>query len=111
MVALSQDGRDRSLHWGINSIVKVDDRVANSTYVARDEDGQTRLVRRVATLAGRQETQLGHGRGVPAPWLVTLKDELEAKRFVRAWNQRAFPMSNEIASGEPLSVVKAELVW
>src|SRR5579862_963421 len=31
-IAISQDGKDRSLHWGINNIAKVDDRIANFRY-------------------------------------------------------------------------------
>jgi hypothetical protein len=111
-MAISQDGKDRSLHWGINNIVKVGDRIANFRYGTWDEDtalGQAHLVRRVAASASRQVAQLG--KGITAPWLVTLRDGVEAKRFVRAWNQRAFPMSNNPASDDPPPVVKAELVW
>ncbi|CAF9924572.1 MAG: hypothetical protein GOMPHAMPRED_003681 [Gomphillus americanus] len=47
-------------------------------------------------------------------WTVTLRDEAEARRFVRAWHSRAFPAWEQFGKediDEPWPLVKAELLW
>ncbi|KAH0541481.1 hypothetical protein FGG08_004020 [Glutinoglossum americanum] len=110
--AISLDGRERSLPWALVSLARAGEEIFDSTRNAHekhDKFGQASKVRRVAD---HRESRLADVRRTPSPWLVRLYDELEAKRFVRAWNQRAFPISfDSSASDEPPSIVKAELVW
>ena len=47
-------------------------------------------------------------------WMVTLRDEAEARRFVRAWHNRAFPAWEQFKkddTDEPWPLVKTELIW
>ena len=45
-------------------------------------------------------------------WIVTFGEETEARRFVRAWHRRPFPIPNARNSyGGPLPLLNVELLW
>ena len=44
-------------------------------------------------------------------WIVRLGDENEARRFVRAWHRRPFPLLDDEVRGEKPPVVNAEFLW
>ncbi|KAH0566284.1 hypothetical protein GP486_000309 [Trichoglossum hirsutum] len=125
-MAISQDGRDRALQWALanegGAVVRVDNRIIDHTHAVLDVYAgvkQAGTVRRVSGSASHQRARLNDSKGTlesksrsSNSWLVRLKDGEEAKRFVRAWNRRPFPLSDGgSASDEPPSMVKAEVVW
>ena len=47
-------------------------------------------------------------------WLVFLRDETEARRFIRIWHKRPFPLWNfhtSLENGEALPLVHTEFIW
>ena len=47
-------------------------------------------------------------------WIIRFDNETEARRFVRAWNRRVWPMSGRdggVAHGDEAPIVGAEILW
>lgn len=91
---MGADGRERGLAWGM-SIEKVN----NST--TRPDDGDCHGLED----DGSQEFRTQDSN--PSRWILSFTDESQARSFIRAWHQRAYPA----ARGEGPSLVHAELMW
>ena len=101
--AISMDGKRRNLHWGLktggdNAIVRVnDDHQSGSNHDAVE----------AATKHQPRRNMWG-----PARYILSFKDTHEARRFVREWHRRPFPVQKEQKVGnEPPPIMNAELFW
>lgn len=105
--AIGRDGKERNLQWsllpGKDDIVKLDGGKA----VAEDGEVGTEL----EVLQDVEEKQ--RKRWQPPRFILSFKDSHEARRFVRAWHRRHFPLAvgpqNPGDDGPP--IVIAELLW
>jgi hypothetical protein len=97
--ALGRDGKERNLQWnllqGDDDIVKLDTKKEAELEEDEDKDGQRRK------------------RRAPPRYIISFKDNQEARRFVREWHQRPFPLSQERQNPEDEAppIVNAELLW
>ncbi|KAG0650558.1 hypothetical protein D0Z07_3262, partial [Hyphodiscus hymeniophilus] len=97
--AISNDGRRRNLHWslkngGENAIFKINSDIQNTD--SHDPATENRQSRRSV-------------RG-PARYILSFKDTHEARRFVREWHRRPFPVEKEHKVGaESPSMMHAEM--
>lgn len=96
---LSMDGRARNMPWG------------ESAYRNIVEDYHNQIPR----VPDREVDQRNRsGNNASKKWLVTLKDEAEARRFIRSWHMRPFPAWLQYKSDdhdEPWPLVRTELMW
>ena len=92
---IAADGRDQGLAWNM-SVEKVDTSLAASH--EREDPG-------VNGYEGSAE--LRPYRYPPTRWILTFADENEARRFIRTWHRRPFPLSR----GGDSSLVYTELLW
>ena len=96
--ALGRDGKQRNLQWnllpGDDDIVKLDGTKADATE-AELEDHESRRRKR------RQ----------PPRFIISFKDQQEARRFVRAWHKRPFPSAQERQPEDEAPIVNAVLLW
>lgn len=109
--AIGEDGRDRGLHWalprGTQSIELLD--VADVTEQESEESEDLEEFT-PSDSVGKAESST-HRRIFPR-WIISFEDEDEARRFVRAWHRRPFPISREpLFQDEPAPLVHAEYVW
>lgn len=96
------DGRNRGLAWGLANSQKPIVKVNESNIQTSESDGAGSL---------RDEDELQRQRLYPR-YIASFVDENEARRFIRAWHRRPFPLQGEnVAIGEPLPLVHAELLW
>ena len=93
--AVAADGRDRGLAWDISI-----DRLDTSKVAADDVEESTSTER-------DELAELGVRRRPPSRWVMSLPNENEARRFIRAWHRRPFPS----ARGDDPALVRAEFIW
>lgn len=93
--AVAADGRDRGLAWDISI-----DRLDSLKVAAEDLEESTSTER-------DELAELGVRRRAPSRWIMSLPHENEARRFVRAWHRRPFPL----ARGDDPALVCAEFIW
>ena len=107
---IGADGRDRGFRWSPS--------IGNGTI--EQFDGQPRLVMPKLkdegdSPAAEEEVVEEQGnKGIYRRWLITFEDETEARRFIRVWHRRAFPLWQfgvPWEDGEPLPLVHAEFIW
>ena len=104
---IAQDGRDRGMEWipvnRRNSIEKVDVPIVIGD--AEDlDDSESKEIEDVEEPGGTR-------RHYPR-WIIPFVDEDEARRFVRAWHQRPFPVPRDPSlHDEPPPLVHVEFVW
>ena len=92
---VAADGRDRGLAWDI-----LIDRLDTSKLAADGVEG--------SMSAEKNEVKgTGARRYAPARWVMSFPDENEARRFIRAWHRRPFPL----AQGDDPALVQAEFIW
>ena len=91
---LSADGRNRGLAWDI-SINKLN----SSTIADRLED--------LTSVEPDQIAEPGLQRHGSSRWIMSFSSENEARRFVRAWHRRLFPLGR----GDNNANVQAEFIW
>lgn len=97
---ISQDGRKRGLAWSLAGDVPAIEKVDYSS-----EDGTT-TPSNGSTESGQSKDRLRRR------WIVTFTDESEARRFIRRWHRRPFPLRGAgNGVGEPPSLVNAEFIW
>ncbi|KAL8671786.1 MAG: hypothetical protein Q9168_003733 [Polycauliona sp. 1 TL-2023] len=96
--AIDQDGRERGLQW-------------SSTVRGRNVE-QLELLNEFPEDAEQEEMyEPAMRRRSDRRWIVKLGDENEARRFVRTWHRRPFPLSSDHARGERPPIVNAEFLW
>ena len=96
--AIDQDGRERGLQWGEKAGNRYVEKLELSTEMAEGletGDDSEPVARR------RSESR----------WIVKLGDENEARRFVRTWHRRPFPLPSDHARDEKPPIVNAEFLW
>jgi hypothetical protein len=97
--ALGRDGKERNLQWnllpGDDDIVKLDGTKADVAEAELDDQDSRK----------RKKRQ-------PPRFIISFKDQQEARRFVRAWHKRPFPLTQERRlEDETPPIVNAELLW
>lgn len=97
--ALGRDGKERNLQWnllpGDDDIVKLDGTKADTAEAEMEEQ----------EIRSRKRRQ-------PSRFIISFKDQQEARRFVRAWHRRPFPLAQERRpEDENPPIVSAELLW
>lgn len=105
--AIGRDGKERNLQWnllpGKDDIVKLDGGKAVS------EEGE--VGGELEVLQDMEERK--RKRWQRPRFILSFRDSQEARRFVRAWHRRPFPLThgpqNPEDEGPP--VVNAELLW
>ncbi|RFU34451.1 hypothetical protein B7463_g1840, partial [Scytalidium lignicola] len=100
--ALGADGRRRNLPWKLTGrekgIRRIDIRQSEEHLLSERDDVNT---------GGRK-------RIFQTPWkyVLSFKDGHEARRFVREWHRRPFPVPEERSpKDEPPPIVNAEILW
>jgi hypothetical protein len=104
--AIGRDGRERNLQWnllpGKEDIVKLD----GGKVVLEEREGVE-----LELLQDLEERK--RKRWLPPRFILSFRDNQEARRFVRAWHRRPFPSmtgpQNPGDEGPP--IVNAELLW
>lgn len=107
---LARDGQDRGMPWS----------ATESAGAIQDFNGQPRR----STAAGEgwpesapdeeHDEEPETSRGGYRRWLVSFEDETEARRFIRAWHKRPFPVwqfGMDWEDGEPLPLLHTEFMW
>lgn len=101
--AISDDGKRRNLHWnlidGEGAIVKINSDVQEEDGESIEELGLARSPRK---------------RNIRAPtrYILSFKNLHEARRFIREWHRRPFPVQKEHKVGdEPPPIMNAEMFW
>lgn len=107
--ALNNDGRRRNLHWKLGSeetgqIVKLTyDDHGNSP----EEPGE-KTEESVKAYRARKKEEYRR----PSRYVISFKDRNEARRFVREWHRRPFPIYRQHNPGdEPIPIINAEILW
>ncbi|KAI4245358.1 MAG: hypothetical protein L6R42_010207, partial [Xanthoria sp. 1 TBL-2021] len=96
--AIDQDGRERGLLWGSTVGRRYVEKVELSSPSPED-------------LEHREDFEPVTQRRSSRRWIVKLGDENEARRFVRTWHRRPFPLLSDQVRGEKPPVVNAEFLW
>ncbi|CAO1598567.1 hypothetical protein XANCAGTX0491_002329 [Xanthoria calcicola] len=96
--AIDQDGRDRGLQWGSQVRGRYVEKLESSGESQEDSEYWETF----EPVAQRRSLKR---------WIVRLGDENEARRFVRAWHRRPFPLLDDEVRGEKPPVVNAEFLW
>lgn len=102
-VAISRDGKRRNLPWnliaGDGAIVKVSSEEQNGE-IDEPEDSSFASSSRRRKIRG------------PARYIISFNDPHEARRFVRVWHRRPFPVNREHkVSNVPPPIMNVEMFW
>lgn len=92
------DGRKRHMQWGDMACENIIEDYHKHVPLLREKD-----VDPTSTVSQKLNR-----------WMITLQDEAEARRFVRAWHMQPFPawpMYRQGDQNEPWPLIKAELLW
>ena len=97
--ALGRDGKRRNLQWnllsGDDDIVKLDGTKADTAEAEIEEQ----------EIRSRKRRELSR-------YIISFRDQQEARRFVRAWHGRPFPLTQERQpEDEAPPIVSAGLLW
>lgn len=93
--AIDQDSRDRGLPWATRG----------NRYVEKYNSSVA------LTEGSERQDRTGAPSNSSVRWIITLNDEDEARRFVRAWHKRPFPLPSDYARGEVTPIVNAQYLW
>ncbi|KAL8715005.1 MAG: hypothetical protein Q9220_000962 [cf. Caloplaca sp. 1 TL-2023] len=95
---IDQDGRDRGLPWATRGGGRFVEAVDSGNVPSEDTESLEEM---------NEEGRLRRS----ARWIIKLSDENEARRFVRSWHRRPFPIPGSDAARESPSLVNAEYLW
>jgi hypothetical protein len=107
--ALKDDGRRRNLHWKLGreeagQIVKL---TYNDHSNNQEEPGE-RTDDSIEVYRARKKEEYRK----PSRYVISFRDRNEARRFVREWHRRPFPVKRQHRPGdEPIPIVNAEILW
>jgi hypothetical protein len=108
---LRDDGKRRNLHWKFGR--EREDDIVRLDYDHQDDnvgEPDQGLEQSMDSESYRARKKNGWRR--PARYVISLKDRNEARRFVREWHRRPFPVLQERNPGdEPTPIVNAEILW
>ena len=107
---IARDGQTRGIRWS----------PAIGKGAVEQFNGQQRHV--LSSLGDREEDQVSEADDVEVEankvfykrWLVSFEDEVEARRFIRVWHKRPFPLwlfGLAWEEGEPLPLINTEFMW
>ncbi|KAL8790472.1 MAG: hypothetical protein Q9213_000624 [Squamulea squamosa] len=96
--AIDQDGRERGLPWGSQVGHKYVEKLELPSESPEDSEE-------------REDAEPMAQRRSSRRWIVKLGDENEARRFVRTWHRRDFPLPSDHVRGEKPPIVNAEFLW
>ena len=95
---IDQDGRHRGLPWAIEGGSRRIE-MLNLPTAPPDESEATDPVESNSRARS------------PPRWMVNFIDESEARRFVRAWHRRRFPLFDDSLRCEDEPLINAEMLW
>lgn len=99
---IRQDGRYRGLTWNLKSGNKSIEKVRNSSPDI-EESGKSHLF---------QDTESLQQRPSYPRYIITFVNENEARRFVRGWHRKPFPIyAEKFSLGESSPLIHAEILW
>jgi hypothetical protein len=104
--AIGRDGKARNLQWnllpGKHDIVKVD----GGKVLSDEGEG-------IESDVLQNPEERGRRKRLPPRFILSFKDGQEARRFVRAWHRRPFPLTTgpQNLGDEAPPMVNAELLW
>jgi hypothetical protein len=109
--ALKDDGRRRNLHWKFGTeseaghIFKLN--YDHQGYDSLEEPGGG-IQESIETYRARKKAEYRR----PSRYVISFRDRNEARRFVREWHRRPFPVKRQHNPGdEPIPIVNAEILW
>jgi hypothetical protein len=98
--AIGADGKSRNLHWDLSE---------TSPVVRVEQQPKDAALEEKLRLEGLQSRTPHRG---PAKYMVSFKDRDEARRFIREWHRRPYPVEREHDLGdEPPPIVNVEMLW
>ena len=99
---ISRDGQRRGLAWALAEGEKSIEKVEAPLLADEElEEGDY-----------TEETDPSYARRMCLRWIISFRDENEARRFTRAWHCRPFPLHGDnAATEEPPPSVHAEVLW
>ena len=104
---LARDGQDRGIQWaplngkGSITLLERNSRRTQDKQASKDEESETEDV--------ELRKKLDFSR-----WVISFEDETEARRFIRAWHMRPYPLVEDgwrISDGEPEPLIHAQFLW
>jgi hypothetical protein len=104
--ALKDDGRRRNLHWRLGR--EEESHIVKLTYGhGREEPGEG-IEGPIEAYRARKKEEYRR----PSRYVISFRDRNEARRFVREWHRRPFPLRRKHNPGdEPIPIVNAEILW
>jgi hypothetical protein len=108
--ALREDGRRRNLHWKFGK-----EEAGHIFKLNYDHQGDDSLEEAgggtqesIETYRARKKAEYRR----PSRYVISFRDRNEARRFVREWHRRPFPVKRQHNLGdEPIPIVNAEILW
>jgi len=107
--ALKDDGRRRNLHWKLGK-----EEAGNIVKLTYDDQGDNlegpgeRTEESTEAYRARKKEEYRR----PSRYVISFRDHNEARRFVREWHRRPFPVRRQHNPGdEPIPTVNAEILW
>jgi hypothetical protein len=103
--ALGADGKRRNLQWRLAG-GESDITGLHNDQLVEDESATDLLD------GGEQRSPQKRTFRGPPRYVIAFKDRHEARRFVREWHRRPFPLQREHNLGnEPPPIVNAQILW
>ena len=95
---VDQDGRDRGLPWAMEKGGRHIEKLDLSNVSLEDLDHS-------------EQTDFDAKRRLSPRWILSFVDENEARRFVRAWHKKPFPIRSELIQSEDAPLANVEFLW
>lgn len=95
---IRQDGRHRGLNWALANGDASIEMVGNS--VPDPEESQE-----------NQDAVFPQPKSPYPRYMISFSDESEARRFVRSWHRKPFPVHGENAGLDEPPLINAEVIW
>jgi hypothetical protein len=106
--ALRDDGRQRNLHW---KFAKEGGHIFKLNYVYQGENLEEPVEETGESIEAYRARKKAEYRR-PSRYVISFRDRNEARRFVREWHRRPFPMKRQHNPGdEPIPIVNVEILW
>jgi len=106
--ALRDDGRRRNLHW---KFAKEGGHIFKLNYVCQGENLEEPGEETGESIEAYRARKKAEYRR-PSRYVISFRDRNEARRFVREWHQRPFPVKRPRNPGdEPIPIVNVEILW
>lgn len=101
---ISSDEENRGLPWALADSIKPAIEKVDSAAAREGEEADLGAI--------TEPADTPRFRGLYPRYLIRFVDENEARRFIRAWHRRPFPLPKDaISSSEVPRLVHAEFIW